>query len=93
MIVAMVRMLALRLRRSFPMSFLDKILSSLDDAKVHNVSEVKRITRLKEEKVREAIKFMAEFHFVMFDEPTGSVAAVEPIQKLISVKEKWLSKD
>ena len=54
------------------------------DSKVHDLQEMQKQTGLTEDQVTEVLKFMAEFRFVMFDEPSGSVAAVLPIKQLLS---------
>jgi len=64
------------------LSKIDRILGVLLDGRVHDLEDLRGRTELPPEQLLEILRFMAEFHLIMFDERTGSVAAVAPLKAL-----------
>ena len=65
------------------MARLETVLDILLDARVHDLDEIERTTGISRDSIKAAVKFMAEFGVVMFDEVSGSVALVLPVRRLI----------
>ena len=63
---------------------IDRILGTLRDGRVHDIEDLRRSTDLPPEKMLKILRFMAEFHLIMLDERTGSVAAVTPLKRLVA---------